>query len=116
MLVGEGSVTTLWGWALVSTRAWAARRSSTGVCARLLPAKPRASARRVSMVMRTISRETGRETGRDGAGAFAGGGAAASRSPARAASAVKLHVRIAGGLQQARKVIRPAAGAEAPAA
>src|SRR4051812_20576342 len=102
MLVCEGSVTTLWAWALVKTLPCEARRSSTGVCARWLPAKPRASARRVSMVMRTISREIsweiGREIGRDGAGAFAGGGAAASRSPARAAIAVKLHFRIAGGL------------------
>src|SRR3954468_22832586 len=98
MLVCEGSVTTLWAWALVKTLPCEARRSSTGVCARWLPAKPRASARRVSMVMRTISREIGREIGRDGAGAFAGGGAAASRSPAKAAIAVKLHFRIAGGL------------------
>src|SRR4051812_14004497 len=88
MLVCEGRVTTLWAWALVNTRPWAARRSSTGVCDRLLPANPGASARRVSMVMRTMSRD-----GPEGiAGALpAGGGAAASRSPARAAIAADFH-------------------------
>src|SRR3954469_19643966 len=96
MLVCEGSVTTLWAWALVNTRPWDARRSSTGVCDRGLPAKPRASARRVSMVIRTTSRDEA------AAGAFAGvfpplpvlpvrGAAAARRRPARAAVAAKIH-------------------------
>src|SRR5688572_16258270 len=55
MLACDGRVTTLWAWAAVKTRPPAARPSRFGVAARRLPAKPRASARRVSMVTRRTS-------------------------------------------------------------
>src|SRR5215218_9754111 len=68
MLAWEGRVTTLWAWASSNTRPAAASRSSSGVSTRRLPAKPRASARRVSMVIRTTSAPS-----REGAAAFSAG-------------------------------------------
>src|SRR4051794_3223555 len=94
MLVCEARVTTLCACALVNTRPCAARRSSTGVWDFALPENPGASARRVSMVIRTMSG--------DGAAALTGrgfgGGAAASITPASAATAAKLHVFIRRGI------------------
>src|SRR6185295_19236368 len=55
MLVCDGRVTTLWACASPNTRPAAARRSRAGVATRVLSAKPTASARSVSMVIRTTS-------------------------------------------------------------
>ena len=64
MLACDGRVTTLWAWASVKTRPAAASRSRLGVATLRLPAKPSASARRVSMVIRTTSGGDGRNGGR----------------------------------------------------
>src|SRR5262249_23170879 len=92
MLVWDGSVTTLWAWASVYTRPAAARRSSSGVCERGLPAKWGASARSVSMVTRMISAPRA-VAGVTDAGAGAGLGAAASLDARRAASPISRAIR-----------------------
>src|ERR1700712_5654741 len=95
MLVCEARATTLCACALVNTRPCAARRSSTGVCAFALPENPGASARRVSMVIRTMSRDGGVAAER---GLGGGAAAAAITTPASAATAAKLHVFIWRGI------------------
>ncbi len=55
MFAWDGSVITLWACAPVNTSPCRASRSRFGVRARVFPAKPSASARSVSMVIRTTS-------------------------------------------------------------
>src|SRR3954453_23178747 len=99
MLVCEARVTTLCACALVNTRPCAARRSSTGVWDLGLPENPGASARRVLMVIRTMSRDAadGADAA-DGRGFGGGAAAAAITTPASAATAAKLHVFIRRGI------------------
>src|SRR6185312_10019925 len=104
MLVCEGRVTTLWAWVLVNTRPCPARRSSTGVCDWRLPANPGASARSVSMVMRTTSPRVA--AGR--AGAFAVGVTATARArTATRARDAKSHFDMAGDCSSGPEPLTP---------
>src|SRR5436190_11673793 len=94
MFAWDGSVITLWACAPVNTSPCRARRSRFGVRARVFPAKPSASARSVSMVIRTTS---GREEEAEGAGAVAGARAGRRQSvPPAAVSASSTSVARAG--------------------